>query len=52
MNALMLANAKVLWGRMASFAPVGNRRWTADFVSLDRRVTNPPQVVNLPHKRA
>jgi len=31
--------------RIASFAPVGNRRFT------DRRVTNPPQVANLPHKR-
>lgn len=33
-----------LWGRMESCATVGNRRWTG------RRVTNPPQVFNLPHK--
>jgi len=41
-----------LWGRMASCAPVANRRpadlWTED----SRRVTNPPQVANLPHSPA
>jgi len=38
-----------LWGRMASCAPVANRRWMQHFVSADRRVSNPPQVGNLPH---
>ena len=38
-----------LWGRMASCAPVGNRRWTAGWAGAERRVTNPPQVANLPH---
>ena len=41
-----------MWGRMASCAPVANRRpadlWTED----SRRVTNPPQVANLPHSPA
>jgi hypothetical protein len=36
------------WGWMVSSAPVGNRRWTA--ICQRRRVTNPPQVANLPHK--
>src|ERR1700722_19809412 len=35
-----------LWGRMASCAPVANRRWTACFASVGRRVTNSPQVAN------
>jgi hypothetical protein len=35
---------------IASCAPVGNRRWTDSFASVGRRVANPPQVVNLPHK--
>ncbi len=37
------------WGRMASCAPVANRR-LADLLTKDyRRVTNPLQVANLPH---
>src|SRR5207302_10418826 len=39
-----------VWGRMASCAPVGNRRCTCGPASFGRRVTNPPQVSNLPHK--
>ena len=34
---------------MTSCAPVANRRWMQHFVSADRRVSNPPQVGNLPH---
>ena len=36
--------------RMVSCAPVANRRWTACFATVARRVTNSPQVTNLPHK--
>jgi hypothetical protein len=41
-----------LWGRMESCAPVANQRCTARLASFGRRVTNPPQVSNLPHKLA
>ncbi len=44
-NSLSLA----LWGRMASCAPVANRRLPDMFAEGGRRVTNPPQVNNLPH---
>jgi len=38
-----------LWGRKASCAPVANRRPTGLLTEAFRRVTNPPQVANLPH---
>src|ERR1700690_2123432 len=46
----MIEQRHTLWGRMASCAPVANRS-QADLLSEDyRRVTNPPQVANLPHR--
>jgi hypothetical protein len=41
----------MMWGRMASCAPVGNRRYAARFHS-SKRVANPLQVANLPHRKA
>ncbi len=38
-----------MWGRMASCAPVGNRRYAVCLYST-KRVNNPLQVANLPHK--
>jgi hypothetical protein len=37
---------------IASCAPGGKRRWMDSFARVGRRVTNPPQVANLPHKAA
>src|SRR5690242_8240208 len=48
-HELNLAKYRELWGRMASCAPVGNRRSTACRASFERRFTNPPHVANLPH---
>jgi hypothetical protein len=39
-----------MWGGMASCAPVGNRRFVAFFDGA-KRVVNPLQVANLPHKK-
>src|SRR5579859_7800312 len=43
----MITHPRKLWGRMQSCAPVGNRRCTARFTSLGRRVSNPPRVASL-----
>jgi hypothetical protein len=37
-----------MWGRMASCAPVANRRCVTCFQS-SKRIANPLQVANLPH---
>jgi glycosyltransferase involved in cell wall biosynthesis len=44
------AALRALWGRMASCAAVGNRRYS-DVDRTRRPITNRPQVTNLPHNR-
>jgi hypothetical protein len=46
-QAALGCGCAALWGRIASCAPVCNRRCTTRFASLGKQVAN--QVANLPH---